>query len=199
VIRPPWCARCGLPYAGEITVGFVCSNCRELNLQFEWARASVVATPFVLEVIHRYKYQRALWHEAFLAALLTREALPVVLGGEWEAIVPVPLHPLRLREREFNQAERLAGCLGRACGLPVWPGVVRRTSPTRTQALLDRRERGKNVARAFTVPDARRVADRCLLVLDDVLTTGATTSAVSHALREAGARRVAVWTLARGV
>lgn len=197
-VQRPFCSRCGLPYAGDISVRFVCGNCADLELQFSWARASVVATPFLLDVIHRYKYGRATFFEPFLGRLLEREAVPALAAGNWDGLVPVPLHPLREREREFNQAERLARWLGRAAGLPVEAGLVRRGAPTRVQASLDRRERVRNVADAFAVRDSVRAAGRRWVVVDDVLTTGATTSAVAGALRDAGAREVAVWTLARG-
>ena len=177
----------------------VCSNCQDLDLNFEWARASVVATPFMLEVIHRYKYSRALWYEPFLAELLVRGFLEGGVAPDWDAIVPVPLHPARLREREFNQAERLAERLAAVLNVPVARDWVRRVIPTRTQALLDRRQRSKNVSRAFAVTEPRRVAGRRLAVLDDVFTTGATTSALSRVLRQTGAESVVVWTLARGL
>jgi ComF family protein len=114
-------------------------------------------------------------------------------------LVPVPLHPLREREREFNQAERLAGRLGRRAGLRLVRGAVERVGATRVQASLGRGERARNVAGAFRVRDAGRVAGGRFVVVDDILTTGATTSEVAWALREAGAREVVVWTLARGV
>src|ERR1700761_5390758 len=75
-IREPFCDRCGLPFAGEITTKFECSNCREMELHFRSARSAVVAKTVVLEAIHRFKYSRALWFEAFLADLLLREAVP---------------------------------------------------------------------------------------------------------------------------
>lgn len=198
-IRPPYCARCGLPYDGEVTGAFVCGNCAELDLHFLQARAAVVATPFMLDVIHRYKYRGAAWFEPFLGELLVSASRSEVSGGDWDALVPVPLHPSRLREREFNQAERLARHLQAGTGVPVLTGAVVRASATRTQALLDRRERSKNVAGAFAVADRGPVRGKRLVVVDDVLTTGATTSAVSLALREAGAAEVCVWTVARGV
>ncbi len=152
----------------------------------------------MLEVIHRYKYQHALWFEPFLADVLARQAKPALTGGEWDLIVPVPLHPLKLRQRQFNQAERLARCLGRELGLPVNGRVVRRVQFTETQTRLSRPERAANVQDAFAPRAARELHGRRVILVDDVMTTGATTSACARALREAGAADVCVWTVARG-
>lgn len=196
-IQPPACRRCGLPFAGAITQEFECANCRDLELAFDFARAAVVADGVALEVIHRYKYQRALWFEPFLGDLLRRAAGPEFVPAGWDGIVPVPLHPVREREREFNQAERLGGFLGRAFNLPVFPQLVRRTEATRTQTRLSRDERADNVRRAFAPVTAARLSGRRFLVVDDVLTTGATTDAVARVLRELGAEAVGVLTAAR--
>lgn len=198
-IRPPFCECCGLPYEGEITTRFECANCREMDLQFQSARAAVVAGHLVLEVIHRYKYQRALWFEPFLADLLVRASRPALAKEHWDMIIPVPLHPLKKREREFNQAERLAARLGEATGLPVKTRELRRVEPTRTQTLLTRKQRAANVHRAFAVRPGCQLEGRRVILVDDVLTTGATTSACARALRNAGAVAVQVWTVARGL
>jgi predicted amidophosphoribosyltransferase len=118
-IKPPFCQRCGLPFDGAITTSFECSNCREMKLHFRSARSAVAAKGPVLDAIHRYKYERALWFEPFLAGLLIRQAEPELRREKWDRIVPVPLHPAKKREREFNQAERIAARLGRATGIPV--------------------------------------------------------------------------------
>lgn len=196
-IQPPSCRRCGLPFAGDITHEFECANCRDLDLAFEFARAAVVAEGVALEVIHRYKYQRALWFEPFLGDLLFRAAGPGFRAGEFHGIVPVPLHPLRQREREFNQAERLAAWLGRRVGVPVLSQLVRRTEATRTQTRLTREERAENVRRAFAPVTDERLRGLRLLVVDDVLTTGATTDAVARVLLESGVESVGVLTAAR--
>ena len=199
-IRPPFCERCGLPFEGELTAAFECANCREMELYFSSARSAVAAGGMVLEVIHRYKYQRALWFEPFLADLLIREAAPGLRGGQWDWIVPVPLHPAKQREREFNQAERLAHCLSQATNIPVNTSLLKRVEPTRTQTRLTRPERSANVRRAFALRDRRlRLAGSRIVLLDDVFTTGATTSACARVLREAGAGEVCVWTVARGL
>jgi predicted amidophosphoribosyltransferase len=135
-IRQPFCERCGRPYEGDITTQFECTNCREMEWHFQSARSAVAARDPVLEAIHRYKYQRAFWFEPFLAELLIQAARPALGGRNGDMIVPVPLHPTKQREREFNQAERLANRLGAATQMRVKKGLLRRVVATRTQALL---------------------------------------------------------------
>lgn len=199
-VIPPLCDRCGSPFEGEISDRFECANCRELDLAFSTARAAVAAKGMVLDIIHRWKYGRALWFEPFLANLLMREAAPALGEGRWDGIVPVPLHPAKQAEREFNQAEHLAAHLSRATGIPLQAKWVRRVNPTLTQTRLSRAERAKNMQGAFAAAvDASAVRGRRLVVVDDVLTTGATTSACAAVLRACGAEEVCVWTVARGL
>ncbi len=198
-IKPPFCGRCGLPFAGDITTPFECTNCREMELHFRSARSAVVARGGVLEAIHRFKYRRQLWFEPFLAGLFLREAAPALRGQDWDLIAPVPLHPVKQREREFNQAARLAAHLGAALQIPMNERLLRRVLPTATQTLLTRQQRAANMRGAFAVrPGARLNGERVILV-DDVFTTGATTSACARALLAAGAGDVCVWTVARGL
>ncbi len=198
-IRPPYCERCGLPFDGKLTTPFECANCREMELHFSSARSAVVAAGVVLEAIHRYKYQRALWFEPFLADLLAREAGPVLRGQKWDFLVPVPLHPTKKREREFNQAGRLAERLSAATHIPVNTTWLRRVLPTSTQTRLTREQRAANMRGAFAMADACRLHGERVVLLDDVFTTGATTSACARVLRAAGAGDVCVWTVARGL
>ncbi len=198
-IRAPFCQRCGLPYEGDLTTEFTCTNCNEMDLHFVSARSAVVARGLVLEVIHRFKYQRARWFEPFLADLLTREAKPELAKAKWDFIAPVPLHSLKLRDREFNQAEALAQSLATATNIPLNKNLLRRIESTRTQTLLTREERAANVRRAFAVAEGVKLHGERIVLVDDVFTTGATTSACSQALRVAGAGDVCVWTVARGL
>lgn len=198
-IKPPFCQRCGLPYPGDLTTPFECANCREMELHFRSARSAVVARGVALEAIHRFKYQRQLWFEDFLAGLFLREAVPALQHQEWDLIVPVPLHPLKQREREFNQAERLAGRLGIALNLPVNRTLLRRVVPTLTQTLLTRQQRAQNMHGAFAARPGRRLDGERVVLVDDVFTTGATTSACARVLLAAGAGDVCVWTVARGL
>jgi len=193
-IRPPFCGRCGLPFEGELTTAFECTNCREMELHFSSARSAVVAKTVVLETIHRFKYQNALWFENFL-----REAVPGLRGQKWDFIVPVPLHSVKQREREFNQAGRLARHLSAAMKIPLIKKLLRRVTPTLTQTLLSREQRAANMRGAFAVRTGAGLDGERVIVVDDVFTTGATTSACAKALRAAGAGDVCVWTVARGL
>jgi ComF family protein len=198
-VEPPFCHRCGLPYDGDLTTEFECSNCRDVDLHFSTARAAVVYDGLVREVIHRYKYRRALWFEPFLAGLLVRAAVPALQGQRPSCVVPVPLHPVKEREREFNQAARLAARLAGALQVPLNTNLLRRVSFTVTQTTLTRVQRAANMHGAFALQPGARVKGLTIVLVDDVLTTGATTSACARILRTAGAAEVCVWTAARGL
>ena len=142
-----------------------------------------------------------MWFENFLAGLLVREAAPRLRTQRWDWLVPVPLHPVKEREREFNQAARLARHLSRAADIPCHEKILRRVRPTATQTHLNRDKRAANMHSAFEVRPggAADPAGRRIVLVDDVFTTGATTNDCARALREAGAAEVCVWTVARGL
>ncbi|MDB6064639.1 MAG: putative Competence protein [Pedosphaera sp.] len=198
-IKPPFCKRCGLPYEGDITTAFECENCRDMDLHFSTARSAVSADKLMLDVIHRYKYQGALWFEPFLADLLIRQAAPVLAQEKWDWLVPVPLHPTKRREREFNQSERLATHLSRATRIPMNTKLLQRVEPTETQTHLKKEQRAANVRNAFAIRPGQGLKGGRVVLLDDVFTTGATTSACARVLLSSGADEVCVWTVARGL
>ena len=198
-IRPPFCDRCGLPYEGALTTEFVCANCCDVKLHFSTARSATVAGGLVREAIHRFKYQRHLWFEPFIVDLLLREMRPWLAENHWDCLVPVPLHPQREREREFNQSQRIAAAVGRVTGLPCHGRALRRTRATETQTALSRDERATNMRKAFAIGGRYPLNGARVILIDDVFTTGATTNACARVLRAAGAAEVCVWTVARGV
>jgi ComF family protein len=198
-VTAPYCERCGLPFEGEMSHPFECANCQEVVLHFRSARSAVVADGLMLDVIHRYKYNRSLWFEPFLADLLISRAAPVLAAERWDFIVPVPLYPVKKREREFNQAERLAVRLGSAAKIAVNEGLLRRVKPTITQTRLTREQRAHNVRQAFAYCGGKKLKREKIVLVDDVMTTGATTNACAQALRKAGAGEICVWTVARAV
>ncbi len=121
---------------------------------------------------------------------------PRIAGRSFDALVPVPLHHVRRREREFNQAEVLAELVAHKAGKPVWD-ALRRIRSTPTQTRLDRAERMENLSGAFVVRKPVQVRGRHLLLVDDVFTTGSTVEECSRVLLKAGAASVRVITVAR--
>jgi ComF family protein len=116
-----------------------------------------------------------------------------------DLIVPVPLHPKRLRWRGFNQSVLLARQVSSACRAPMDPFVLRRRRETAPQTQLTEEERRKNMRGAFSVHPDRHIEDLRILLIDDVYTSGATVDECSRALRRGGAKAVYVLTLARTV
>jgi ComF family protein len=197
----PGCPVCGEPFPG-LAGALPCDACRRTPPSYAFARAVAQYRDGMREAIHALKYGGRPVVATPLGRLLA-EAAPGALPappGDWaEGLVPVPLHPARLSERGFNQAELLAAPCAARWRLPVLGRVLVRTRPTRPQTDLDAAARRANVRGAFAVPRPAEVAGRRLLLVDDVLTTGATAGAAARALRAAGAAAVGVLALARVV
>lgn len=147
------------------------------------------------EAVRQLKYRE---RTRLAAALVAKEGV-TTWPDLWRVdfLVPVPLHPLRLRKRGFNQAGRLAQALGRRLGMPTEERSLVRRVPTPPQVGLGRRARFRNMGRAFDLRSPERVAGRTVLLVDDVITTGATMNACARVLKQAGAVRVHAWALAR--
>jgi ComF family protein len=150
-------------------------------------RDAVHALKYGRQVRLAAQFARALWSETGAARVLSTDAV----------LVPVPLHPRRLRERGFNQAALVAAGLARLAGARCEPGAVVRRRETPSQTGLSAAARRANVAGAFVVRRRARVSGRHVVLVDDVLTTGATVRACAQALRQAGAARISVVTVAR--
>jgi ComF family protein len=146
------------------------------------------------KLIHLFKYGRVEPLAKPLGMLLS-QALP--RNRQFDVIVPMPLHWSRQWRRGFNQSERLARVLSARTGLPLVTNAIRRRKSTPSQAGLTGAQRRTNVAGAFEVKRRHLIDGRCVLLVDDVLTTGATAGTCAAALRRAGAREVSVVTLAR--
>lgn len=206
-VEAPYCEMCGETYDGAFTQEFRCMNCRGRRLGFDFAVAACHADGAVRELVHKFKYERRLHLRGALAALLLRSLDDPRLAAEDLAawlLVPVPLHAAREADREFNQSRELCRRLGRLTGIPV-ADVLVRTRETDTQVRLARKERLKNLRGAFSLRPERPwrkitpLQGRRILLVDDVFTTGATTSECARVLvQEGGAEKVAVITLARG-
>lgn len=190
----PWtgtvCDRCGLPLASSAARR--CSDCLAEPPAFRHHRSFGLYAGRLRSAIHELKYRGRRGLARPLGRLLADLELPAVDG-----IVPVPLHPRRLLDREFNQSALLARALARVSGSPLELRLLEKCNDTDPQAVQSRKERKRLRASAFRVPDPAQVRDRRILLVDDVCTTGATLNACSRALATAGARSVDAVTLAR--
>ncbi len=152
----------------------------------------------VRDLIHRFKYGGEVWLGSLLGDFLAQGLRdPRLRGRSFDAVVSVPLHPLRKREREFNQAEVLGRELARKSGL-AFCEALERLRYTVTQTHFDRRRRMQNLQNAFKVRRNAAVQGKDLLLVDDVLTTGSTLDECARVLLEAGAQSVRGLTVARG-
>lgn len=199
LLEEPGCGVCGQPFVG-LAGGLVCEACRRAPPPFDFARAVAAYRDGMRAALHALKYRGRTALAPPLARLLIDlggRRLPAPPPTLVDAIVPVPLHPARLAERGFNQAELLAAPCAACWRLPLLTRALTRTRPTRPQTELDAAARQANVKGAFAVTRPAEVAGRRLLLVDDVLTTGATVGAAAHALRQGGAAAVGVLVLAR--
>jgi ComF family protein len=187
-----FCASCRTPFQNSFPLDAEgrCALCRSGLRGFDAAYSFGAYEGVLRELIHLYKYGKVRTLARPLSGLLA-QALP--RDEAFDAAVPVPLYWRRRLQRGFNQAELLARGLSRRTGIPVVTSLGR-VRPTPTQAGLSTSARRQNVARAFR---ARDVQGKRILLIDDVMTTGATAASCALALKQAGARRVALLTVAR--
>ena len=197
-IESPFCQRCSLPFVGQINDPFECGYCQDIKFHFSRAVAACRAEGVVRDCIHRLKYNRELYYLPHLVDWLIAAGREHIDWTTIDAIVPVPLHPRKQRDREFNQAELLARDLSREFGKPLIGNGVRRVKETQTQTKLAAAERRVNLRAAFTA-GCGQVAGLRLVLVDDVFTTGATLDSCASLLLDQGAAAVMALTVARGI
>jgi len=187
--------RCGVPLPGPRAAA--CGRCRRGLTPFDAGASLGPYDGALRSLIHELKYRGRLRVADRLAEVLLTQPNVLALLTPDAVLVPVPLHPRRRRERGFNQAERLARQLAARTGHRVVETALVRRRDTPSQAGLSATNRRRNVMGAFVVRRRGRIAGRPVVLVDDVMTTGATVRACAEALRAAGAIQVRVLTLAR--
>jgi len=191
------CPVCGIVFPDSPAGDHLCASCLENNPWFASARAAVAYEGVILDTIHQFKYGRNITTGDALASFLANFNFTDMDFSVFDAIVPVPLHVKRLRERGFNQSLILARALGKKYNIEVDFSLLKRNKLTLTQTGLDKKEREKNISGAFVASSPEKINGRNLILVDDVYTTGATINECAKTLVKAGASQVAVLTLAR--
>jgi competence protein ComFC len=194
------CEICGQPlesFHPEVTEAILCSSCNPPRYSFARARSLAIYQDQLVSALLMLKYQRmeplAKWFAERMASLVRREGECL----EADLVVPVPLHKERERERGYNQAALLAKPLAKALGLPYRPVLLVRKRPRPEKRILSVEERWEAVHGAFATRPGSQVDKLRVLLVDDVLTTGATLDACARALLDAGAKSVVGVTVAR--
>lgn len=194
---PPFCSCCGRSVDSKSLTENICCACLKKPAHFDRAFAPCAYEGPVKDLIHEFKYN----NKDYLAATLSRLMLDFIREynvpvNSLDLIVPVPLHPARLREREFNQAELLARKIASSYKITISADNLARRRYTKNQAELESQDRLVNVKDSFAVKTPKLFKGKNILLVDDVMTTGATSSEAALALKNAGANTVLVLTLA---
>jgi ComF family protein len=199
LIEPPYCARLGIPFTYDPGPGLLSMEAIANPPAYDRARAAVRYDDIARALVLSFKYGDRLDLAPMMGRWMARAGRELLADAD--ALLRVPLHWRRLWARRFNQAAALAGAISQQSGVPVLPGGIKRVRATPQQVGLSKTERADNVQGAFRVPAEQKaeIAGRRLVLIDDVLTSGATVDTCARALLRAGAAHVDVLVFARVV
>jgi ComF family protein len=190
------CSICGELFPG-FAVSHVCGDCAREKPHFEKARAWVKFQEPAVQITHSFKYNRAFHFLDWMAAGMIGVFQKEYAGEKFDMVIPVSLHWLRLIQRGYNQALILARPLSRELKIPIRAGALIRGRNTPPQVGLSRNQRRENLKKVFRVNNPKLVKGKNILLVDDVITTGATVDEAAKVLRKAGAEKVSVLAFAR--
>lgn len=198
-IEPPYCARLGIPFTYDPGPGLLSMEAIAHPPAYDRARAAVRYDDIARALVMSFKYADRLDLAPMMGRWMARAGRELLTNAD--ALLPVPLHWRRLWARRFNQAAALAGTISDIAGVPVLHGGIKRVRATPQQVGLSKTERADNVQGAFRVPPEQKahIAGKRLVLIDDVLTSGATVDTCARALLRAGAAHVDVLVFARVV
>ncbi|MBO4412699.1 MAG: ComF family protein [Clostridia bacterium] len=189
------CSKCDNPIHNESKF---CQICSQNSREFDAARAKFIYKDKIAAKIKQFKYENKKFYAKAFAALMLVSFLELKnLGYEFDFIVPIPLHEEKLKERGFNQSELIANEFSKLVDIPVETDVVKRVVNTPSQTNFSKIEREANMKNAFKVVNKKFCKNKSILILDDIITTGATAESLAKELKKAGAASVCAIALAR--
>jgi ComF family protein len=194
---PPWCAVCGLPFPHPMGDEAICADCARDRPSWDRARAVLRYDKHSRRLVLALKHADRTHLAGALGGWMRRAGAEVLDGAD--LVLPVPLHWTRLFARRYNQAGLLAHAIRAAGGPPVAPDWLVRRRRTPSQGRLGAAARARNVRGAFALRPGRSIRGKRIVLIDDVLTTGATVEECARVLRRGGAEFVGVLTLARAL
>lgn len=205
LLHSPMCRVCGMPFDSQVEEDHTCGSCLNSSQHIDLARACGRYTQGLRDLIHWFKYRNVMQLADPLGVLLAWGYWKHFSNLSMEMIIPVPLHPKRMRSRGFNQAYLLARAAKAYCSQSnvsfVLPDIAEkllvRIRATKPQTGLGREHRRKNIRNAFAVTQTEAIRGKSILLVDDVYTTGATVNECARILKKAGAVKVAVLSVAR--
>ncbi len=210
---PPHCLLCGVRLVNRKIQ--VCDECdkqlvrlehpcadhnnldipKDQEIHFELVLSAFYYQGDLRHLVHLFKY----WGETGLADYWSKQLLPIIQSNDqkWDFMIPVPLHPRRQKMRGYNQSELIAKSLSESSGIPLLKKGLKRSLHTTAQARKDRQERMNGLTGAFSVSNPLEISDKSILLVDDVVTTGSTVNECAFTLRQNGAKRVDIVSIAR--
>jgi ComF family protein len=191
------CARCALPLADEASAAVLCGRCIKKAPAFDYAYSLLRYEDDIIRLVHQLKFSEKITYARSLGEMLLlklQEKLPAAEQRP-DCLLPVPLHPARLRQRGFNQSIEIARIISRRLQIPIDYDAVIRQRKTTSQTGLDAQQRQKNIRGAFEVVSELKA--RHILIIDDVMTTGSTVNELAMVLKKNRVERVGVLSVAR--
>jgi len=195
---PPFCVKCGRSLIDSgCASSIICSACKNKNYIFDRVWSACKYEDIIKELIHMFKYQRKIYVKDIFEELIKEffDSFKMCFA-EVDCIIPIPLSSARYREREFNQAQIFAETIGQILAKPVLVNILCRTKNTKPQAYLNEQQRQDNLNGCFTIRNFSQISQKNILLVDDVLTTGATASEAAKALKSFYVKKIIVFTLA---
>jgi ComF family protein len=194
---PPFCHCCGRHLEKKAFSKNICPQCLKAYYHFDRAFSPCIYEGVIKELIHEFKYKG----KDHIGSLLSKLMIDFIKEYNFpinhiDAIIPIPLHKVRLREREFNQSEILGKNIASFFNKNLLPKALLRKRETKAQIDIEKDKRFANVRGCFLAADPQEIKDKNILLIDDVLTTASTSSEAAETLKEAGAKIVFVLTLA---
>ncbi|VAX35904.1 Competence protein F homolog, phosphoribosyltransferase domain; protein YhgH required for utilization of DNA as sole source of carbon and energy [hydrothermal vent metagenome] len=194
--HPPFCPKCSR-YLGPLSERVRCKPCSANNPDFNFAWGACIYNKHLRNLLHIFKYQQktSLRH-VFAQSMINFIQRHNFDIAQFDIIIPIPLSWARKRERGYNQAGLLANPISKTFNIPISHKILKRNRYTESQTHLSQKERWTNITDAFTIKNSSDVKGKNILLIDDLLTTGATTSEAARTLKHSGAQTVGLLTLA---